>query len=466
MKLLDSDEIDDRFARLLPRGTRVLLLDTEGLGSYARSETFDVQLFSLSVLLSSLFIYNSTGSIDEAALDKLSLVVELTKHIRIQTDEDVQDARELAAFSPAFLWVVRDFSLKLHMDGHDISARQYLDKALLPIRGDVEQVRTKNLIRSSITAFFQERECKTLVRPVSDEKLLQKLDTLPRKDFRKEFIEQLDDFTTTVFKKTRVKRLFGEAVNGRMLVNLVHNYVDAINAGSVPTIGTAWQNVVQIEGERALKESLKLYKDRMNELFSVWKVMEAEELTVKHEQYLLDAGTLFRKATVAALSGTFEEQFRTGVSTMYAEYRKQNEMDSLTLCTNLINGLVADVQLEDVTDFDELSDVWTELADEKYHLEAKGPAKYKVLCDVLKKRPLEHARRLLERSIAKEAAKAERKIKEAQDQSAVDYERLNVLYGTVDGEWKRSLAMYNDLKEENGSLIQTIARLSLAINDM
>lgn len=463
MWIVDDDEIAQHAG--FPEKTKLILLDTEGLGSYARSETYDIQLFSLSVLLCSYFIYNSTGSVDEAALDKLSLVVELTKHIRIQTDKDIEDARELSAFSPSFLWVVRDFALKLHMDGQDITSRQYLEKALLVLRGDPEQVRAKNLIRQSITAFFTDRDCKTLVRPVSNEKLLQRLDELARKEFRPEFLDQLDDLTETVYNKAKPKRLYGEPVTGRMFVNLARSYTEAINAGGVPTIGTAWQNVVEIECERALKASIKLYKDRMTEIISIWKVLETDELEKKHEAVFKEAYSLFRKTTVAARSDEIEGQLRDSITNMYTEYKKQNDLESLSLCTNLINSLVADIDLDDIEDFDELSDIWTELADDKYSLEAKGPAKHKVLSDVLKKRPLEHARRLLDRSIKKEIEKAEKKIRDTQTQAAEDYDRLNALYSTVDDEWKRSLAMYNELKEENSSLIQTIAHLSLAIND-
>lgn len=35
---------------------------------------YSIQIFSLAVLLSSLFVYNQLGGIDEAALDRLSLV--------------------------------------------------------------------------------------------------------------------------------------------------------------------------------------------------------------------------------------------------------------------------------------------------------------------------------------------------------------------------------------------------------
>jgi len=62
----------------------------QGLGSYKKTETHDIKIFALAVLLSSHFIYNSLGTIDDSAMDKLSLVVELTKYIRSRSDETNQ----------------------------------------------------------------------------------------------------------------------------------------------------------------------------------------------------------------------------------------------------------------------------------------------------------------------------------------------------------------------------------------
>lgn len=42
-----------------------ILIDTEGLGSTQRSASCDMQILSLCILLSSYFIYNSMGAIDE-----------------------------------------------------------------------------------------------------------------------------------------------------------------------------------------------------------------------------------------------------------------------------------------------------------------------------------------------------------------------------------------------------------------
>lgn len=46
----------------------VIIMDTEGLGALDEDSNHDVRIFSLAILLSSYFIYNSVGNIDENAL--------------------------------------------------------------------------------------------------------------------------------------------------------------------------------------------------------------------------------------------------------------------------------------------------------------------------------------------------------------------------------------------------------------
>lgn len=61
----------------------VILLDTEGFGGMDENTTHDSRIFLFSLLLSSFFIYNSQGNIDETALNNISLIINLAKDIRI-----------------------------------------------------------------------------------------------------------------------------------------------------------------------------------------------------------------------------------------------------------------------------------------------------------------------------------------------------------------------------------------------
>lgn len=72
----------------------IIVIDTQGIGALDQDQTHDTKIFTLAILASSCFIYNSVGSIDENAIQNLSLVVNLTKHIQLKAggqDEDGED---------------------------------------------------------------------------------------------------------------------------------------------------------------------------------------------------------------------------------------------------------------------------------------------------------------------------------------------------------------------------------------
>jgi hypothetical protein len=56
-----------------------------------------------------------------------------------------------------------------------ISSKEYLENALTEQKGVTDKIENKNRIRRLLKAFFKERDCSTLIRPVEDEKLLQNL---------------------------------------------------------------------------------------------------------------------------------------------------------------------------------------------------------------------------------------------------------------------------------------------------
>jgi len=79
------------------------------------------------MLLSSYFIYNSVGSIDENSLNSLTLVSQIARELLKSNSRDDKVEED----SPAFLWLVRDFALNLvDKNGVPIQAREYLEQAL------------------------------------------------------------------------------------------------------------------------------------------------------------------------------------------------------------------------------------------------------------------------------------------------------------------------------------------------
>ena len=66
----------------------MIIVDSEGIGALDEDQNHDTKIFTLAVLSASTFIYNSVGSIDENALQNLSLVVNLSKNIQINAHSE------------------------------------------------------------------------------------------------------------------------------------------------------------------------------------------------------------------------------------------------------------------------------------------------------------------------------------------------------------------------------------------
>ena len=242
------------------------LIDTEGLGAYDEEINHDSKIFLIAVLISSLFIYNSFGAIDENQINNLSFVLNLSKTIKIKSASIEDNEEELAKYFPNLLWLLRDFSLKLEdTNGNVITEKQYLENALKELNGYTNTIEEKNRVRNLIRAYFPERDCYVMVRPTEDEQDLQNLQLLPDKKFRKEFLEQSKIFRNKVLKKTKPKKLNGKLLSGAMLVEFVQSILDSINSGGIPVIENSWKYIMKNECIKSSKELINKFITEINQ---------------------------------------------------------------------------------------------------------------------------------------------------------------------------------------------------------
>ncbi|EQC32966.1 hypothetical protein SDRG_09492 [Saprolegnia diclina VS20] len=255
------------------RGEKVLLMDTEGIASTDNDESYDAKIFSLGLLLSSVFVFNTMGVIDEGAIDRLFLVSELTKHVCIShnptndaskmlhdTDDDFGPSEaELAKHFPPFVWLLRDFLLDMQENGVALSPKTYLERSLEPRDGASRRTDERNRIRASIRTLFAQRECMTLVRPATNEDQLRHASTLTNADLRPEFVSQMAAIRARLLALASPKRLCGQAVDGPQLCHLVRAYITTMNSGAVPDIKAAWEYVSDATCETAMQRALDEY---------------------------------------------------------------------------------------------------------------------------------------------------------------------------------------------------------------
>ena len=325
---------------------QVVVVDSEGIGALDEDADHDSRIFSLAILLSSAFIYNSSTSIDETSLENLSLVVNLTKHIHVKSHQSEEaDESDYAAYFPAFYWVVRDFSLQLIDEkGDKISSREYLERALSEQKGFSEAVENKNRIRRLLKGFFPDRDCFTLVRPTNSEELLRRLDSLEITDLRPEFQTQVYKLREKILMKVKPKTLNGRMLSGAMLANLLRAYVVAINEGAVPSIESAWTYICQNECAKAREESLRLYVAETEGSILPRLPMSPNELKQWHKQAKLTALKSFSSLAVGPEKDNVERDLVDQIAKRYRNLKENNEEMALEQAEEMLNSLYSRIE--------------------------------------------------------------------------------------------------------------------------
>ncbi|XP_027730449.1 guanylate-binding protein 1-like isoform X1 [Vombatus ursinus] len=294
----------------------LVLLDTEGLGDVEKGDNKnDGWIFALAVLLSSTFVYNSMGIINQQAMDQLHYVTELTKRVRAQpspSTAEVEDSTNFINFFPDFVWTVRDFTLELKINEQPITSDEYLEKALKLKEGTSDEVHTFNLPRQCIHQFFPKKKCFIFEPPTHGKKLAQ-LEKLHDNELEANFVEQTESFCSYIFQHSKVKMVQGGiTVNGPRLQNLVLTYVEAITRGDMPCMENAVLALAQIENSAAIQRALTHYEEVMRqrvqfptetlqELLDIHASCEREATEVFIEDSFKDVDQKFQKALVIQL---------------------------------------------------------------------------------------------------------------------------------------------------------------------
>jgi len=220
-----------------------LLVDCEGSGNTANSRDHDSRLFAIAMLMSSYFILNSKGVIDDSALSHLALVAALANTSIAKSGTAVMQRSK-----PKFMWVLRDFVLALEsLAGSPISASEYLENSL-----------QGKSYKKALLSMFSSLDCTTLVTPILEEAKLHRLAELGWLSLRRDFRDQIESLRFKIFSEARKKRSFlGDSdLSGIQLCLLIENAVSTINSNQVPRIDSLYQQVQKEDQVRQMNQSM------------------------------------------------------------------------------------------------------------------------------------------------------------------------------------------------------------------
>ena len=456
----------------------VYLIDTEGLGAYDEEINHDSKIFLIAILISSLFIYNSFGTIDEAALNNLSFILNLSKSLKLRNnlqDKDennnnknnnVNEENELAKYFPCLFWLLRDFVLKLvDSEGNPISSKQYLENSLMEQEGTTDTILEKNLIRKKIKNYFLERDCFPLVRPVENEKDLQNLMNLPDEQIRPEFITQSTHLREMIYSNVKPKNFGGKLLSGEMLIELVESIINSINDGAIPVIENSWKYITNNECIKNIKSLVEYYSKSITNFQK--DNLENENFFVDLQKYNEKlAQEIFDKFKNLNLNKFDEEDIKEHLENLKSylkqEYKKLTN-DNINLLkdkynyeldkeiNNILNNKEKLLEINYISFIGQLLQI-------KYKLDSSIPdffLKQQISFDKI----IEAIKKYIEEIFIKTKNSSEQTIKNLSSQNVVleeKYKNIFDEYNKDKTDFKQTVDKYNDMLIENKLKMKTL----------
>ncbi|KAJ7380873.1 hypothetical protein OS493_004456 [Desmophyllum pertusum] len=277
--------VPQKFQDLRGRDFRVILLDSEGIDAVTAEGQNDNQIFTLTVLLASVMIYNSRGVPKRTDLNSLDFIAHLSQRIRIRSKGGRDDQELFRNTFPSFIWLLRDVTLTLPSDCRDFN--QYFSKRVFKDSTTSANGQTgqQKIVAESILSFFSGFESFALPAPSCDHDVMQDI-SKHRDKLDPKFLEEVKKFEVLLKSKLVPKRSInqGEYVTGEALATLVQLYTDAINdPDAIPNVEMAWDTYIKTKCSEAKKGALEMYDQVMKEQMSSGLPCGLEEILKNHE---------------------------------------------------------------------------------------------------------------------------------------------------------------------------------------
>ncbi|XP_048581277.1 guanylate-binding protein 6 isoform X2 [Nematostella vectensis] len=332
--------VDQKFKDANGREVTVVLLDSEGINATGAQKSDDHSVFTLSVLLSSVMIYNSAGVPTRTDLEDLDYIVKLSQRVQLRTGHTIaEDAALLHKTFPFFIWLLRDVVLKLPTGCSTI--RDYFIKKVLNAeeRGPAKAQKAAE----SILKFFPGFDAFKLPPPSDDPDIIQRINEEAVQDkLSPRFLEGVEQFKNILHPRLVAKTSFneGELVSGEALSALVQLYTESLNTpGTVPNVQSAWDTFIQTKCTEVMEAAKRLYKKEMTSRMEGKLPCDNDVIRQAHLDALDDSLTMFRTETYGLSAHSVENflnQLTEQANDVMAGFLEENKHLTEKLCQHLV----------------------------------------------------------------------------------------------------------------------------------
>lgn len=357
----------------------LLIIDSEGCKSVEKGANYDAKIFALLILISSIFVFNSRGVIDEQSISQLTLATYLSEVISFSMNTEESDPTQASEFAPKFVWVLRDFHLSLtDQEQNAITSDEYME-GVLSMKKFYGRKAEQNLkTREKFLTIFTNRSCFTLPRPADNENDLENLENIEIGQLKGKFVKAFNKLEKALINKCPLKKFKNTEVTGFQLVVLVEEIVKSINLGVVPNFHTAWEEVVRKQYEEFLEEAkinyakvrgVSVEKMPYEESELILRLQTAKEESLKGLKLMNERRVEYEEMVIEEFEGHFREDLKFSLETNAGA----SEAYNLALIERVFSPILKNLgQYKD--NFQVFETEWMSCMKE-YERQAKGPGK-------------------------------------------------------------------------------------------
>ncbi|CDY15476.1 BnaA08g27600D [Brassica napus] len=308
----------------------LVLLDVEGADSNGVLASRSSQIFSLAILLSSVFIYGPTFGVDDISLD-LSRLLEISKHDFVGEAKD-NTFSGLGQFSPVFVQLMTDINSETVEGGEDVTQNNR-----------VEALRPQLLYGvNALVKFVSER-----VRPK--------------------------------------KRGDSTIVTGPPLAAFTKFFSENVNNSVLPKISSLWLSVEESEGRKARDTATEVYMSSLERA----ETLEESMLIEAHNKAVAKALTAFCESSIGnnEVKQRYKRELWSFFAKAFEDHKRVADMEAYSRCCNAIEDMGKKLWAlpcsRDANSSDIIKALDTAVAE--YEVSINGPMKWQTLSSFLKK---------------------------------------------------------------------------------
>mmetsp|Transcript_3202 Transcript_3202/g.4905 ORF Transcript_3202/g.4905 Transcript_3202/m.4905 type:complete len:801 (-) Transcript_3202:659-3061(-) len=374
-------------------GRQVLVFDLQGVGRLCSS--LESELVSLFLLVSSVFIYNTIGGVDESVVRTLLERTELArtllgvdtpastesentvlqhgrrlsyesglppkkspKRLTFQnghvdeklSDENGSTSKELGT-GPLLQWIVRDCrSDTLLQEGRKVSVSARME-SFIQKRPRASADHAGSFSRNPLLDLFKKRECMVLPAPSSDDAELAEIGLRPYQYLPPEFRSQVEALRSKLLTSLAPKTLNGEPVTGALLAKLLKFYVDAFQSSKRPPLSIALGPIVDQEMNAFVESAAADYRSKFTTELQDKLPSEQADIREIHRKCKSDAMAIVMSCRLPGDKALYLNKLKEIIRATHIEIGNAYEEVCRTECLECFNDLYAAVENKLQCDF-------------------------------------------------------------------------------------------------------------------